>query len=81
MHITYTKKANQYILWIKGCTFQELGKQTTSSANFQAEHLLSMLISDSSTFCLGGSFFVDDGDWLYIAEDPTTSDEDMIVEV
>ena len=35
----------------KGCTFQELGKQTTSSANFQAEHLLSRLIFDSSTFC------------------------------
>ena len=36
---------------IKGCTFQELGKQTMSSANFQAEHLLSRLIFDSSTFC------------------------------
>ena len=35
----------------KGCTFQELGKQTMSSANFQAEHLLSRLIFDSSTFC------------------------------
>ena len=38
-------------LLFKGCTFQELGKQSTSSANFQAEHLLSRLIFDSSTFC------------------------------
>ena len=35
----------------KGCTFQELGKQTMSSANFQAEHLLSSIVFDISTSC------------------------------
>ena len=37
---------------IKGRTFQELGKQTMSSANFQAEQFLSGLVFDSSTFLL-----------------------------
>ena len=40
-------------LWpTKGRTFQELGKQTMSSANFQAEQFLSGLVFDSSTFLL-----------------------------
>ena len=36
----------------KGRTFQELDKQTMSSANFQAENFLSGLVFDSSTFLL-----------------------------
>ena len=35
----------------KGRAFLQLGKQITSSANFQSEHLLRSLVFDSSTFC------------------------------
>ena len=37
---------------LKGRTFQELDKQTMSSANFQAENFLSGLVFDGSTFLL-----------------------------
>ena len=40
----------------KGRTFLELGKQTMSSAEFQAEHLLRSLNFDSSTFCSVGHY-------------------------
>ena len=35
----------------KGCTNLEFGKQTMSSADYQAEHLLSSFVFGSSTFC------------------------------
>ena len=35
----------------KGCTNLEFGKQTMSSAKYQAEHLLSSFVFGSSTFC------------------------------
>ena len=36
---------------IKGCTNLEFGKQTMSSVNYQAKHLLSSFVFASSIFC------------------------------